>query len=174
MASTVRLNHLPYGDFGSMTTLQHMRRLVDGGLRSPLVVETAHYVVRNCAPRDYVAMALAIRDWMASAFRFVPDPLGVELTREPVYMLRQYQQRNMVSGDCDDAAILSCALAKAVGIPCKFVAIGFRANGNLGHVYGVAYPPGRAINGKQVCVSFDVTRPIGKVAQVRRRMEVRV
>lgn len=169
MSATVRVGNLPYGDIGSMTTLAHMRTLVNAAIMQPIVVEFAHHVVRFCAPRDYAGMARAIREWMAGAFRFVPDPIGVELTRTPDYMLRQYHTQGYVSGDCDDAATLGCAIAKAVGIPCKFVAIGFRTAGNFAHVYGVLYP--RYCN---MCVSLDVTKPAGVRAQVRRRTAVPV
>jgi hypothetical protein len=169
MTASVHVRDLPYGDMGSMTTLQHMRSIVASSLHNPRVVETAHWIVRYCKPRDYVAQAIAIRDWLATAFRFIADPVGVELTRTPDYMLRQYSTQMYVTGDCDDAATLGCALAKAIGIPCKFVMIGFRSNGNYAHVYGVLCPSNGTVRRS---VSIDVTRPAGSVAQIRRRKAV--
>lgn len=171
MGTSVRVSDLPYGDMGSMTTLHHMRNLVEISLRNPRVVETAHWIIRYCEPRDYIAQAIAIRDWLGSSFRFVADPVGVELTRTPDYMIRQYVTQSYITGDCDDAAVLGCALAKCVGIPCKFVAIGFRKFGNFAHVYGVLCP---RTGNVQRGISIDVTRPVGSVAQVRRRVVVRV
>lgn len=133
-----------------------------------MVVERAHAIVQSIAPRDYVRMARAIRYWMQRAFRFIPDPRGVELVRTPEYMLERYLVKGIITGDCDDAATLGAALGMAVGIPAKFVAIGFRTNGPLAHVFAVLLP--RA--GGVVPVELDVTKPAQTTAQVRRSVEL--
>lgn len=168
MTAPVRVQRgtIPHGDLGSLTTLAHMRNLVNAALQMPVVVETAHMIIRATAPRDYPAMARAIRDWMALNFKFVPDPLGVELTRTPAYMLNQYYAQGIVSGDCDDAATLGAALAKSVGMPCKLVGVGFGSwLGAFAHVYTIiALRSG-------VVVTLDVTKPAGNVAQIRRMLQ---
>lgn len=160
---------IPFGDAGSTATLRHMRALINDALRNPTTVDTAQYIIRHTPPRAYAAMAQAIRDWLSVSFKFMPDPYGVELTRTPENMLNAYNVQGWIGGDCDDAAILGCALAKSVGIPCKLVAIGFQSpTGSLSHVFGVLLPPASAP------LDVDVTKPAGHVAQVRRRVELAV
>jgi transglutaminase-like putative cysteine protease len=138
----------------------------------PLVVETANGIVSMVASRDYYAMALAIREWLTRNFKFVPDPVGGELLRDPEYQLREYLARGQITGDCDDAAVLGAALGKAVGIRAKFVAVGFRNPGPLAHVFAVLTGPvGRAIGSGGIGVDLDVTKPVGSQARIRRAIQ---
>lgn len=164
-APSARESYIPFGDAGSLTTLAKMRRIVNDSIKMPIVVEAAHSVISGVAPRDYKGIAVAVRDWLTVNFRFVADPLGVELLRTPEYMIRQWDTNGIVTGDCDDAAILGASLAKAVGVQPLFVAIGFRRNGPFAHVYTTLTKDGKWY------VSLDVTRPIGIHPQVFRRIE---
>lgn len=129
-----------------------MRGLVNVSLTDPLVVNTAKEVVAYCPPGDRECQAMAIGRWLGERFRFVRDPLGVELLHEPRYMLQVVGQRAVFSGDCDDAAILGAALAKAVGLRSRFRAIGFQPGGPLVHVIADVRTP-------RGWVQLDVTRP---------------
>lgn len=164
------------GDYGAQQTLDRMASLVNRSLTIPLVVETANGIAALVPPRDYVAIAKAIRSWLQRHFRFVRDPLGVELLRDPQYQLRQWMTQGFITGDCDDAAVLGAALGKSVGIGARFVAIGFRDGGPLVHVYAVL--TGKADGGIGSLgrgVDLDVTRPATVGARrVRRRVERRV
>lgn len=163
--TTVTRQDIGWGDGASIATLHKMRSMVNNAIMLPIVVETAHSIVRGQRARDYHNMALAVRYWLAQNFRFVSDPVGVELVRTPDYLLRQFHTYGYMSGDCDDVAVLGAALGKAVGIPAKFVAIGFKIGGSLAHVFTLLLPRSAPI------VSLDVTKPAGVVAQVRRRLE---
>lgn len=66
-----------------------------------------------------------LRSWLAAAWHFVRDPTGVELVFRPERLLDQYTNHGMASGDCDDAAVLSAALGKAIGLRARFVVLGF-------------------------------------------------
>ena len=175
-APTVSEYAIPSGDSGSLTTIEHMRALIQRALRVPLVNGMAHEIALSAPVRDDLRIAVAIRDWLASRFLFVRDPDGIELVREPEYMLRQLESRRYVSGDCDDCTVLGCALAKSVGIPCKIVGIGFRPN-SFSHVFGVAYPrafvrdSNNRLVGTRVPVSLDVVRPLRTTVRERRRVE---
>lgn len=154
------------GDYGARQTLRRMRDLVNRSLTVPLVVETANGIAALVPPRDYVGIAKAIRSWMTQRFRFVRDPLGVELLRDPVYQLNQLSTLGYISGDCDDAAVLGAALAKSVGIGARFVAVSFQPGAPLVHVYTVL--TGRmdgGIGSLGPGIDLDVTRP----AQARAR-----
>lgn len=78
---------------------------------------------------------------------FVPDPLGVELLATPHYLLTRVRDRQFVSGDCDDAAILGAALGKAVGLPAKFRVLAFGSPQlPFQHVYTLLLVRGRWAN----------------------------
>lgn len=163
------------GDAGAASTLDRMRGLVNASLSVPLVVETATGIVSSIPSRDYFGMAQAVRAWLARNFKFVPDPVGLELLRDPEYQLREWMTRGQIIGDCDDAAILGAALGKAVGINAKFVAVGFRDPGPLVHVYAVLTGPvGRAIGSAGAGVDLDVTRPLGARAKIVRAIQRQV
>lgn len=165
--ASVRESSISGGDFGSLTTLERMRSLSNMAIKMPIVVETAHSIVAGIPPRDYYGMAVAIRNWLASVFHFIPDPVGVELLRAPDYQLRQYQTQMRITGDCDDAAVLGAALGKAVGIPAQFVAIGFKPSGPLSHVYAQLTPLAKV----PTVVSLDVTKPYGIHVRVFRTVK---
>jgi hypothetical protein len=157
------------GDFGSRQTLAKMRTLVNAALAQPLVVNTAKEIVKLCPPGAFECQALAIGRWLADHFLFIRDPLGVELLHEPRYMLQVIDTRAFFQGDCDDAAVLGAALAKAVGLRARFRAIGFRRGGLLSHVIAdVRTPSG--------WVQYDVTRPaqFTRLPQVARSLIVEV
>lgn len=129
-----------------------MRRVVRGSLTDPLVIETARRIVAVLPPRDHDAHALAVRAFLAEHLQFVRDPHGVEMLSTPHYLLTEIARRYMVQGDCDDAAILGAALAKAIGLRARLVAVGFyNRSAPLSHVYTVVQ--GRRWH------SLDTTRP---------------
>lgn len=161
-----------FGDYGSAQTLERMRDLVRQSLSVPLVVETANGIAAMVPPRDYLGIARAIRAWLSRYFRFVRDPVGVELLRDPEYQLRQWMTYGYITGDCDDAAILGAALGKAVGIGARFVAVGFREGGPLTHVFAVL--TGGADGGIGSLgpgVELDITRPQQARAKIVRKVE---
>lgn len=162
----IERQQIGWGDNGSAATLRKMRSIVNVSIATPIVVEQAHSIIRGLRARDQYNISLAIRFWLAQNFRFVSDPIGVELVRTPEYMLNQFHTSGYVSGDCDDAAVLGAALAKSVGVQSIFVAIGFQAFGPLSHVFTILKP----LNFNKR-ISLDVTKPAGVTAQVRRRTE---
>lgn len=171
----VTREQIAFGDYGSSQTLHRMRDLVNRSLSVPLVVETANGIAALVAPRDYLGIAQAIRGWLTQHFRFVRDPVGVELVRDPVYMLRQWQANGYITGDCDDAAVLGAALGKADGIGARFVAVGFQPGGPLLHVFTIL--TGRRDSGMGSLgpgVDLDVTRPAVTSARIARKVELTV
>lgn len=170
--TTVFRTTIGFGDYGATDTLAHMRRLVNDALAKPFVNEYATGIVSTVPSRDYLRMALAIRHWLDRNFKFVPDPVGVELLRDPERQLLEFRNTGRIIGDCDDAAVLGAALGKSVGIRAKFVAVGFRTPGPLAHVYTVLTGPvGRAIGLNGAGVDLDVTRPRGAALPIARRIE---
>lgn len=89
------------------------------------LVQTANDIVANVAPRDVDGQISVIRDWLNSHFRYLSDPVGVELLRDPAGGLSEIRQRGYTQGDCDEAATLAASLGMANGIPARFRALAF-------------------------------------------------
>lgn len=123
----VRLESLPADPDGqTRTTLEHMRAVVNASLRTPAVLETAAGIVQGIDGRDTVGQADALRRWLAMHLAFLPDPQGQETLRTPLYQLELIARGRRAQVDCDDAAILSAALGKAIGLEARFVALAFK------------------------------------------------
>jgi transglutaminase-like putative cysteine protease len=164
--TTVEQRSIGFGDVGTLDDLSHMAGLVDRSLSSPRVVMFA----RSLAARSVrwpEAQALAIRNFLTRVWRFVEDPARRELLRDPDHMLREYEATGIITGDCDEAAILGAALGEAVGLGAQFVVLGFpESDNNYSHVFARLLTPAGKL------VSLDVTRPAGPVPAPSRVMVV--
>lgn len=141
---------IPAGALGIEITIMHMRRLVRDALRSPLPYRIAQAIVGVPHPPSGRAARL-IRSWLDEHTRFVPDPLGLEVIRSPVLMLRVIECEGVAPGDCDDVAVLGATLGLSVGIPARFVLLAFEDYGLYEHVYTDLLTPEP--------VDLDTTRP---------------
>lgn len=160
LSPRVSVSNLPSGEPGARVTLDRMRALVNASLVDPVVINTAKGIVSMLPARAYVDHIRAVRDWMSDRFLFCKDPLGVELLHEPRYLLDIISRSFYAQGDCDDAAILSAALIKAIGLRARFVAVGFLGeSGPLVHVYTIAEDP---VTGRWY--ELDTTRAAGRAA----------
>lgn len=157
---------IPGGDLGTFATLGHMRSLANQGAYHPLTVSLGSLIVEGVGDNRPL-QAAAIRSWLQSSIRFHRDPFGVELIREVPEMLALVRARGLALLDCDDVSILGAALGKAIGLPARFVVLGF-GNG-LGaapyrHVYTELFDGAR-------WREMDITRPsnLPPVSRVARR-----
>lgn len=139
---------IPAGPLGIELTVVHMRREVRAALGDPLLEGTARAIVGGASPRSAAAR---IRAFLDDRTRFVPDPLGVELIRSPVFMLETIECAGYAVGDCDDIAVLGAALGLSAGIPARFVLLAFEDPGLYEHVYTELLTPEP--------VELDTTRP---------------
>lgn len=138
-------------------TLARMASNIRASLKDPAVVEVARGIIANVPPRDCIAQARAVRAWTDKRFRFVRDPLGVELLETPAFLLSRIKQYGFVQGDCDDAATLTAALGMAVGLPASLHAVAFFDKAApFAHVFTLLHPPGAAP------VEQDITHQAGK------------
>jgi len=151
MKTTVTEYTIPQGDRGAYQTLKIMKRIVNEAMRDIPVLDTAKTIIRSVGGKDRSAQAVAIAEWVRPRLRFVRDPYGIETLHTPLFMLSRINTVGMYEADCDDYAILSAALAKAVGLRTKFVVLGFHsAEHPFTHVYAMAETP-------QGWVPFDVS-----------------
>lgn len=123
------VSSLPLGgdpDAKVRRTVAAMRAVVMESLRDPAIVERAAAIVRNVDGRDKLGQIRALRAWLASNVRFLPDPLiDGDVIRTPALLLRQFDRDGVIRGDCDDVATLTATLGHAVGIAARFVTLGF-------------------------------------------------
>ena len=115
-----------------------MKKFVNESLSDPLIVYTAQNIVSGCNGKDTYCQALNILDWIKTKTMFVRDPVGVELIHTPRKMIERISRGERIQIDCDDFSILSASLGKAVGLPAKFVILGFlENNAPFTHVYTI-------------------------------------
>lgn len=153
----VQYVQVPRGELGTVATLKVMKELVIGkwGHRNPEVVLLAKKVVEDVSPgpeKDYRAMADAILSFMKVEVKYELDPAGLEYVQTPHYTLCVWG-----SGDCDDAATGTAALAMALGFRAAFRTV----KGDAGrpdqwsHVYPMIGIPD---NGETTWLSADSTQ----------------
>ena len=113
-------------DMRTRQTVAAMRAVTLDSLRDPAIVDRAAAIVRDLDGRDRAGQIRAIRAWLAANVRFLPDPLiDGDVIRTPSLLLRQLKRDGFMQGDCDDVATLAATLGHAVGIPARFVTLGF-------------------------------------------------
>lgn len=94
-------------------------------------------------------------------WRFVRDPAGVELVHRPERLLDLWRAKGHIPGDCDDAAVLGAALGKSIGLPARFVVLGFYGpTMPFSHVYAELQTP-------QGWADLDVTRTPNRLPTTR-------
>ncbi len=127
---TQTLMALPDGPLGTRETLKIMRDLVRGphGKLSPTIRDKAVNLTFYVARSDWAGRARAIWDFVKSNIRYIPDVRGWETVYWPTQTMSQG------FGDCDDHSALVASLAESIGIPTRFVAVGFHP-GQFQHVF---------------------------------------
>lgn len=151
---------LPLGDDGTRLTLERMREAVALAVTHPLVRWFAVDCARRARAGDIPGQVAAIRGFLAQHVHFVPDPLTVEWLTPPPALLQTIVDRFYTMADCDDVATLGAALGGAIGIPSRFVVLGFvHPNAPMGHVYTELF------DGAQ-WVELDITRSVQHLPMV--------
>lgn len=113
-------------DWRTRQTIEAMRSVALDALRDPGIVEQAAAIVQSVNGRDTLGKIRAIRAWLAARVRFLPDPLiDGDVIRTPALLLKQLERQGFMQGDCDDIATLAATLGHAVGVPARFVTLGF-------------------------------------------------
>jgi transglutaminase-like putative cysteine protease len=137
--------------------MKQMRQQVRDTLKkSREAIQTANMVVAAVSPRDKRSQIDAIFDWLSHRFRFVPDPIGVELLRNPADSIHQINRLGFAQGDCDEAAMITAVLAMANGIPARFRSLAFNGpSAPYSHVVTDLAP------GDGKWYPIDITKPPG-------------
>lgn len=86
-------------------------------------------------PKDNVAEAKAIFEYVQAAIRYTSDPLGRDTFASPRLALK------LKAGDCDDYSAVICTLLLQVGIGCKLKVIDTKDSPDWSHIYACAMLP---------------------------------
>lgn len=157
------------GDFGTMQTIQHMRRIVNASTGDPAVRQVASRIGVAFGPAGD-AQARGIRDYLLDRVVFLRDPRNRELLHHPRVLLQDILRQGYTSIDCDDVAILGAALGKAIGLRARFVVVGFSSpTAPFRHIWTELSDPSRVR-----WIDLDITRPMQVLAPVSRARVVEV
>ena len=96
-----------------------------------------------CRPKDYGAELTCIHAFVRDHIRYVRDIDGMETLQTPIQTL------NVLAGDCDDKAVLFCALAGAIGFPTRFAAVAID-DGPFSHVMAQALLQDEFVNAETI------------------------
>ncbi len=113
-------------------------------------------LIRDFAGKGYDLRGLAILfNNLGYKVKYVKDPLGVEMLRNPVVVLAQIEQGITPALDCDCMTTLILSLARSLGYPTAIRVVATRPQGTWNHVYGL----GLCQKPKKIWVPLDLTRP---------------
>jgi transglutaminase-like putative cysteine protease len=141
------------GQFGGLKQkIDFIRRGYPGSLTDPEVRRFAELGAGRGTRFEQVRNLYA---HIKAHVAYLPDPLGVEMTKTPSVMLREIAERGgQTAGDCDDQASLSYTLLKSIGIPAKLRVVWFDGCPMPGHIFPMARVDGDWI-------TFDTTNKAG-------------
>jgi transglutaminase-like putative cysteine protease len=99
----------------------------------------------------------AINDWVKSNVRYISDPEHIELIISPVRFAQDFNAGNPMAGDCDDMAVLSTSIYRALGLKSNVVLIDQTGFG-YDHAYSTVYSE---TLGKWVNIDPSSNNPLG-------------
>jgi hypothetical protein len=116
-----------------------MQRLSDQAAGDPVVQRLARMIVLGVPSHYYADESLAIGQFVKEKVRYTKDPEGYEQLQTPELLIQDIQ-KGVAQGDCDDMALLTAALLKAIGHRPFFRMVRYDAQeGPYAHIYVVDY-----------------------------------
>jgi len=84
----------------------------------------------------HLGSPLAVNEWLRAHWRVVDDPAEFEYVVTPSLQLaKAARAAGVLTGDCDDAAVLAASLLAALDWPSRLVAIRRRGEPDFTHVF---------------------------------------
>ncbi len=74
---------------------------------------------------------------LRSHVRYIPDPVGAELIKNPALMISDIKRQGWTAGDCDDFASLAYTLLRSVGIAAELAVVWYGDDADPRHVLAV-------------------------------------
>jgi transglutaminase-like putative cysteine protease len=122
------LGLIPEGPDGTAITLREMVKLARQFRRDPGVMQVARDLVKDLPQYDRIGEVKALHAFVRDSIRYTNDPANTELLQTPKATLE------MQTGDCDDKSTLLASLLQSIGMPARFVALGFTPQKAYSHV----------------------------------------
>lgn len=155
------------GDNGISQTANAIKTAVAFAIRRPEIRKRAESLTFMCAERDELCEVTRIMKWTESHFRYLKDPINLELVKSPEVIDAEITAQDKFQGDCDDATCYVAALLKSVGYRVRVVVIAVPGKGEqFRHIYPEVYLPQR-----RAWLALEMTakqRPIGWNAEASR------
>lgn len=103
-------------------------------IRSPFVREFTISLLRGLDNNDQVGQINRVTDWVKSHLTYVRDPVDAEYIVTPVQLIKQWQAKHYMAGDCDDHVLLLNTMLGTIGFTTKFVGVKFGVTDVFNHV----------------------------------------
>ena len=119
----ISLHKIPEGYPGTLSTVEHIQKLIREGAKNFRVRQTAIDILfaRGVRAKDYVGEIKALFEWVQQNIRYTKDTFRLEVLHSARRMLE------LRAGDCDDFSILLGAMLEAIGHPVRLVHHGTRS-----------------------------------------------
>jgi len=118
------------GDNGITQTVNSIRDLVFYGIRDVNLRRRAENIVASCLERDENSEISCLFQWVLDHYRYVRDPVGLEMVKEPGVMDGEILKQGFFQGDCDDASTYLATLLMSLGYKVKAVVIAVPGKGD--------------------------------------------
>lgn len=112
------------GDAGVRQTVETMRGLVNNAITDPLIRRQAFLATQHCPRSDKRCVCYSVLAWVTRHLAYIPDPRGVEALHDPKMIAKAIHTGRAPYGDCDDFAMYTAALLKAIGLQPSFRVVG--------------------------------------------------
>lgn len=133
--TTQQSRPIPRGEAGIWQSVGGIRALIRSEAARPIVRTQVAAIVAGVAPNDHDERLRRILAWVKLHLEYLPDPVGVEAVGRPSYHIGNIRSAGQSNGDCDDAAALTGALARAVGRKVRLQVASFLPSGRLHHIW---------------------------------------
>lgn len=146
-----KLQNIPDGRAGTQATVREMANLVAQSQLRPTVRLASLSILEkaNVKTRNTAAVIRALFEWTRRNVQYLHDPLDVESVQSPEVTLQ------IKVGDCDDHSTLMAAFAANLGIPARFVTIGYSQD-RMVHVFGEFL-----VDGQWIAADTTQSQPLG-------------
>lgn len=106
------------------------QQIADKWGTSSLLIQMARDITKEWRTRNRLDEARAIYSWVNRRVRYVPDPINAEMIGDPLTTIKN-------GGDCDDMAVLACALLQAIGHDARVGAVTWKGRDSASHAVAV-------------------------------------
>jgi transglutaminase-like putative cysteine protease len=125
------------GDKGIKEILLKMKDIIiqsDVDDKDRIIKRYAKMITSSVPIRDELGQINAILQWVRDHIRYAPDTYQVEEITSPHILLSMYEKGNMgFSSDCDDMALLTASLLRAIGFKVRLEAVAVKHKDRYDH-----------------------------------------